>query len=130
MKETVEKYVAIWNSNDIANLEEILSEKSDYWDATQAGDAKDVLKNAVTSTYNAFSDISFEIVSLKADGKNQFFLEWQMTGTNTGSFFGYPPTGKYIKIPGLDSIKIESGKISKIKSFYDSSLFMQQLGLQ
>ncbi len=62
--------------------------------------------------------------------ENQFFLEWQMTGKNTGEFFGYPPTGKRIDIKGLDSISIEANRIKEIKSFYDSSLFTQQLGLQ
>ncbi|MEO1055086.1 MAG: ester cyclase [Bacteroidota bacterium] len=130
MKETIEKYVSIWNANGIHDLEEVFSEKSKYWDATQAGDAIDLLKGSITSTHDMFSDVLFQIISLSAASENQFFLEWQMTGKNTGEFFGHPPTGKSIEIQGLDSIQLESGKIADIKSFYDSSLFTQQLGLQ
>ena len=130
MKEIVEKYVSVWNSNDISDLEDIFSEKSKYWDSTREGDAIDVLKGSIADTYKAFPNVSFEVISLGTTSENQFFLEWQMTGTNTGEFFGYPPTGKKIAIQGLDSIKFESNKIAEIKSFYDSSLFGQQLGLQ
>lgn len=130
MKETIEKYVSIWNSKGISSLEDIFSKNSNYWDSTQEGNAIDLLTGSITATHEAFPDILFQIISLSATNENHFFLEWQMTGINTGEFFGYPPTGKRIKIHGLDSIKIDSNKISEIKSFYDSSLFSQQLELQ
>ena len=130
MKEIVEKYVSIWNSNDTSDLEEIFNEKSKYWDSIQEGSAIDVLKASISTTYYTFSDITFKIISVSNTSENQFFLEWQMTGRNTGEFFGYPPTGKRIDIKGLDSISIEANRIKEIKSFYDSSLFTQQLGLQ
>ncbi|MEQ8473559.1 MAG: ester cyclase [Marinoscillum sp.] len=130
MKEIIEKYVSIWNSNGISDLEQVFSEKSTFWDATQVGSAIDVLTGSIAATYEAFSNVSFQIISLATTSENQFFLEWQMTGTNTGVFFGSPPTGKGIEIHGLDSIKFETNKITEIKSFYDSSLFGQQLGLQ
>ena len=130
MKEIVEKYVSIWNSNDTSDLEEIFNEKSKYWDSIQEGSAIDVLKASISTTYYAFSDITFQIISVSTTSENQFFLEWQMTGKNTGEFFGYPPTGKRIDIKGMDSISIEANRIKEIKSFYDSSLFTQQLGLQ
>ncbi|MEO1256355.1 MAG: ester cyclase [Bacteroidota bacterium] len=130
MREIVEKYVSIWNSNCISDLEEVFSEKSKYWDATQEGNTVDVLTVSIAATHEAFSDVLFQIISLSTASENQFFLEWQMTGTNTGEFFGFPPTGKRIEIYGLDFIRFESHKIDEIKSFYDSSLFSQQLELQ
>lgn len=130
MKEIIEKYVSIWNSNGISDLEEIFSEKSKYRDATQEGSAIDILTSSIASTHDAFSNVLFEIISLDAVNENQFFLEWKMTGINTGEFFGYPSTGKRIEIQGLDSISSELNKIIEIKSFYDGSLFGQQLGLQ
>ena len=129
MKEIVEKYVSVWNSNDISGLKEICSNESKYWDSTQEGNTMDVLANSITATHEAFSNVLFQVVSLVSTGDTQFFFEWQMTGTNTGEFFGYPPTGKDIKIHGLDSIKFDSLKVLEIKSFYDSGSFGKQLGL-
>jgi len=130
MKEIIEQYVSIWNSNGISLLEEIFSEKSTYWDAKQQGSAVAILTSSIAATHEAFTDISFQISYLDVASENQYFLEWRMLGTNTGVFFGYPPTGKNIAIQGLDSIKLDSNKIAEIKSFYDSGLFGQQLGLQ
>ena len=130
MKTTVEHYVTLWNSNDASNLENIFNADSEYWDSTQKGGAIEVLTNAISATHEAFSDVSFQIISLETSSDNQLYLEWQMTGTNTGAFFGHPPTGKKINITGLDLIRFESNKIAMLKSFYDSSLFGHQLGLQ
>ncbi|MEM6261964.1 MAG: ester cyclase [Bacteroidota bacterium] len=129
MNTIIEKYVSVWNSNAISDLEEVFSETSTYWDATQAGKALEVLTSSIATTYAAFPDIVFEMVALVAARENQYFLEWQMTGTHTGAFLGHPPTGKKINLRGLDAIQVESDKIITIRSFYDSSLFSQQLGL-
>ncbi|MEM8896273.1 MAG: ester cyclase [Bacteroidota bacterium] len=130
MIEIVEKYVSIWSANGTSDLEKVFSEKSKYWDATQEGNAIELLTGSIASTHEVFSNVLFRIVSLSATDHNQCFLEWQMTGTNTGAFFGHAPTGKSIEIQGLDSIKYDSNKIIELKSYYDSSLFGQQLGLQ
>ena len=129
MEEIIEKYVSIWNSNGTSSLEDIFNTKSRYWDSTQEGSAIDLLTGSIAGTHKAFPGVLLQIVSLSATRKNLFFLEWQMTGTNTGEFFGHPPTGKRIEIHGLDAITFESNKIAEIRSFYDSSLFSQQLQL-
>ncbi len=127
MKEQIEKYVSIWNSNEVSSLAEVFNEKAAYWDATQAGSAISVLSGSIAATHSAFSDILFQVISIDKTREHQFFLAWKMTGVNTGEFFGYPPTGRKIELEGLDAITFESNKICAVKSFYDSSLFEFQL---
>ncbi|MEM9329575.1 MAG: ester cyclase [Bacteroidota bacterium] len=129
MNKVVEKYVSVWNSNDSSSLEDIFDKASKFWDTTQEGGAIEVLTGSIASTHEAFSDVSFHIISLSVADENKFFLEWQMTGVNTGVFFGHPATGKRIEIRGLDAISLKSDKIAEIKSFYDSGMFSQQLGI-
>ncbi|GEM_PF-2981919 len=130
MNDLVKQYVSIWNNNSISELGEVFTKQSKYWDSNQEGEAIELLTGSIAATHEAFSDISFQIISLKTTIENQVFLEWKMTGTNSGEFFGYQPTGKVVEIRGLDSIRLEANKIAEIKSFFDSSLFSQQLGLQ
>ena len=130
MKETIEQYVSIWNSNDILSLPEVFSHESKYWDAMQEGKAVELLSGSIAATHQAFPNVLFKIISLNAISKKQFFLEWLMIGTNTGDFFGNPPTGKNIEIKGIDAIMLESAKIKEVRSYYDSSLFSLQLELQ
>ncbi len=130
MKQCLEQYVTIWNDKNVSNLEGVLKESSNYWDAAQHGGALEIIHNSILATHEAFPDIFFKIIKLNSASNNEFYLEWLMTGTNTGSFFGAAPTGKKIEIRGLDYIVCESDKISSIQSFYDSALFSQQLELQ
>lgn len=129
MIKIVEKYVTIWNTRGFDGLVNILTGEARYWDAMQEGEANELLSNAIVATHDAFPDVSFEILSLSPVVQGRCFLEWKMTGTNTGSFFGYDPTGRSIEINGLDSIVFESDRIAEIKSFYESSLFNQQLAI-
>ena len=130
MKAVVEKYVSIWNSNGIPSLTEVFDANSTYWDSMQNGGAIELLTSSIAATHESFSEVLFQITSLNATSEGECFLEWHMTGVNTGEFFGHPATGKNIEIKGLDLIRFESDKIAEIKSFYDSNLFNQQLGLQ
>ncbi len=88
------------------------------------------MSGAVTGTFESFPDVKFEITQLTVNTGDQLFLEWKMTGTNTGQFYGNPPTGCSIEIKGLDVISVEGNKIREIRSFYNTGLFNLQLGLQ
>ncbi|MFY0599930.1 MAG: ester cyclase [Cyclobacteriaceae bacterium] len=127
MEKLITQYVSVWNEKDTSNLNHLFQNQAYYWDPAQEGNAIELLNSAVLATHDAFPDVSLETLSLKSSAEDVFFLEWKMTGTNTGSFFGSEPTGKKIEIKGLDSISCKDGKISEIKSFYDSSSLTQQL---
>ncbi|MDN5204531.1 ester cyclase [Fulvivirgaceae bacterium BMA10] len=127
MVEVIKQYVLIWNEKSISDLKNVFQANARYWDALQEGNAIELLENSISTTHIAFPDVSFEIISLNYASENKIFMEWLMMGTNNGTFFGAAPTGKRIEIKGLDYFVCENGKISEIKSFYDSSLFHHQL---
>jgi len=37
-------------------------------------------------------------------------LRWTITGTHTGTFFGVAPTGRAIKVSGMDMLRVADGK--------------------
>ena len=126
----IQEYVRIWNSREIHKLTSIFSNTATYRDALQTGSAIEVLSTSINETAIAFPNMSFEILSiLEAPTGNIFVLEWIMKGTNTGCFFGEPPTNKDIEIPGVDMIKCSDTRIESIKSYFDSSQFSTQLGM-
>jgi len=51
-----------------------------------------------------------------------------MTGTNTGSFMGIPPTGKHVSFTGIYIARIADGKIVEHWGEEDSVSMLQQLG--
>lgn len=80
-------------------------------------------------TWAAFPDLSFEITSLAETTDGAIVAEWVMRGTNNGSTFGMPPTGKQIALPGIDIVRFAEGGIASVTGYFDSGLIPRQLGL-
>ncbi len=50
------------------------------------------------------------------------------TGTHNGSFMGMPPTGKPIKVEGIEFFRVRDGKIIELWRHDDDAGLMRQLG--
>ena len=60
---------------------------------------------------DAFPDTKFEIQSITPAGKNRYFLQIHMTGTNTEKFLMLPPNGKSYDALDVDIIELnDAGK--------------------
>ena len=55
-------------------------------------------------------------------------VKWTLTGTQTGEYFGYKPTGKRFKITGVDIETIIGGKITEHDGAEDMLGLLQQIG--
>jgi hypothetical protein len=55
--------------------------------------------------------------------------EWLMTGTNTGSFNGLPPTGKRVSLPGADFVRVDGDKIRSVQGYLNAGALPVALGL-
>jgi steroid delta-isomerase-like uncharacterized protein len=51
---------------------------------------------------------------------DRVLIRWTVTGTNTGEFFGNPPTGQPMVITGFDLFSISDGKIAEMWQQYNS----------
>jgi predicted ester cyclase len=56
-------------------------------------------------------------------------LRWSGSGTHTGQLMNIPPTGKSVRITGMDILKLENGKIKERWAEIDALGLMQQLGV-
>jgi heme-degrading monooxygenase HmoA len=84
----------------------------------------------VTGLWTSFPDLSFKIVSAGLVGNGVVAAQWVMQGTNHGPVLGLPPTGKCIELPGADFIRVSEGVIRSVEGYFDSKLFVEQIGLQ
>jgi len=77
-----------------------------YEDPTTGGPISGpAIGDNAAALWQAFPDLSFEIVRLAEAGPNLVVAEWWMRGTNTGSFRELPPTGKSVGVPGVDVLR-------------------------
>jgi predicted ester cyclase len=65
-----------------------------------------------TKWVGAFSDLSSHEDALLAGG-DRVSIQWTITATHTGDFFGIPPTNRKIQISGMDVLRVQDGKFAE-----------------
>lgn len=128
-KEIVHRYQEAYNNNDFDALREVV--------------AMDVLtpkiiqgvpsgfegaKAAHQIMLDGFPDYHTRIDDLIAED-DKVVARITMSGTNTGTFMGIPPTGKKVEFTGIYIAWIKNGKIVEHWGEEDSVSLMQQLGI-
>lgn len=76
----------------------------------------------------AFPDLQVTGEQLVAD-EDCIALAYTLTGTQQGDFLGFPPTGKRVKVRGVQISKFADGKLVERWGSSDQLGMLQQLGL-
>lgn len=85
-------------------------------------------KNVVTLYRTAFPDIHFTVEDQIAEG-DTVATRWTVSGTNTGSLNGMPPTGKQAVIGGISIDRYVDGKMAETRVCFDMLGLLQQIGV-
>ena len=86
------------------------------------------LKQLINTYLTAFPDASCTIDKLVIDG-DTVVARWTATGTHQGNLGTAPPTGKQIKITGIEIHRIENGIIQETWINWDTLGMLKQLGI-
>jgi steroid delta-isomerase-like uncharacterized protein len=128
--EAARAYLQGWIDRDMAAIHASLTEDGTYEDPSTGGPiAGDALRSYVTGLWAAFPDLSFEIESLASTGPDTAAAQWVMTGTNTGSMRGLPPTGRAVRLRGADFFALAEGRVRTVTGYFDTAGVPRQLGL-
>jgi len=92
------------------------------------GEMRTDLRTWLTELRAAFPDYHVELDDVIAEG-DRVATRGRITGTNTGSFLGMPPTGRPICVDAIDIIRIEDGCIVEHWGIADGQAMARQLGL-
>ncbi len=122
---------AVWNNKDLTRLDSFFSE-----DYTREVNNIEAATNLIelTATFNiyfiAFPNLHFTVEQVTPID-NQLFMKWNITGTHTGLFGDYPPTGKKVVITGITRLDFDSqNKIVRQTVFYTELSLLQQIGYE
>jgi steroid delta-isomerase-like uncharacterized protein len=77
---------------------------------------------------SAFPDLHVEIEHLVADDDNVAFA-YTLTGTNNGEFLGHRPTGRTIRVRGMQISRFDGGRMVERWGSSDELGIITQLGL-
>lgn len=61
------------------------------------------------------------------DLDDRIICRWTCTGTQTGNFYGTPPTGKKIDVKGITIFRIADGRIAELWNVWDQFTLVEQL---
>ena len=127
-KKIVRRYQEIYNSNDLDALSEVVSEDL-LTPKIMSGIPTGIegAKAAHRIMLAGFPDYQTVIDDLIAEG-DKVVARITMSGTNTGSFMGMPPTGKHVSFTGIYVARIANGKILEHWGEEDGVSLLQQLG--
>ena len=78
--------------------------------------------------YAAFPDMRHTIEEVFATG-DRVGVRFVLNGTNTGSFFGMPPTGREVRIAANVLMKVEAGRVTQLSGIFDEAGLLRQLGV-
>jgi len=128
-KALVRRYQEIYNSNNLDNLLEVVSEDL-LTPKIMAGIPSGIegAKAAHRIMLVGFPDYQVVIEDLFAEG-DKVAARITMSGTNAGAFMGIPATGKFISFTGMYIARIEDGKIVEHWGEEDGVSLLSQLGV-
>jgi steroid delta-isomerase-like uncharacterized protein len=127
----MQHYLDAWNSHDGTRVAAFMAQDATYEDlalgATHKG--REAIKEFVDETTQFSKDYRITSVSEQASG-DQYALEWEMAGTNTGESGGLPATNKPYRIRGVSIGRLDAaGKIKENRDYWNLADYLIQVGI-
>ena len=121
-------YDEVTNGRNVAVLDELLAPNFEGFkvEGSDHGQNREEFKHMITMLLNAFPDHHQTIHDWIAEN-DKVVTRWTVQGTQQGEYVGIAPTGKQVKITGMDIFRIVDGKIVEVWAEVDMLGTMQQL---
>jgi len=125
----LDKGLIIWNTGDMAIVEEVYSPDLVYHQVGIDEDftGLDAFKEYVTRIRSSWSDFNV-VYDTIVYTRGWTIAQWTLSGTNTGPFNEQPPTGKPMTLSGTSIYHIKDGKVIEEWIYYNQSAVLGQLG--
>ena len=121
-----EKWIAAWNSHDVAKWATYFTSDIYYEDVTfgEINRGSEEGKKFASEFFEAVPDLKLELEGSSVEGDHGS-VQWILSGTDKGIY----KTGKKFKVRGVSIITLKNGKISRSVDYYDAATIMKQVGV-
>jgi steroid delta-isomerase-like uncharacterized protein len=121
-------YDEVTNGRNVAVLDDLLAPNFEGFtvEGPDHGQNREEFKHMITMMLNAFPDHHQTIHDWIAEN-DKVVTRWIVQGTHEGEFAGIAPTGKQVKISGMDIFRVAHGKIVEVWAEVDMLDVRQQL---
>lgn len=122
----------IWNTGNLGVADQICASEAIFHThdplTPDFGSGPKALKQLVTMYRGAFPDAQCTIEDIVGEG-DKVVIRWTGRGTHDGYLGKISPTGKSVKVTGIDILRIAGGKIVESWMNWDTLGMLQQLGV-
>ncbi len=135
MRGFADRYLAAWNECDTRAMAGLVSEDVVWQDPALPQPARGVaeVQEFMRSSFSAFPDLHFGEPDPPALAVTDDVVlwAWTMEGTNRGAIDppGFAPTGRRMRVEGVDQWTFRDGRIALYRAFYDMNGLARQLGI-
>jgi len=121
-------YDEVTNGKNVALLDELLAPNFEGFTGEDSGHGqnREEFKHMISMMLKAFPDHHQTIHDWIAE-HDKVVTRWTAWGTQQGEFAGIAPTGKRVKISGMDIFRVVDGKMVEVWAEVDMLGVMQQL---
>ena len=124
-----ERFAAAVNSGDLGALDALVATESvDHDPAPGQGSGPAGFRDMFTEMRMAFPDLRVEVEHLTATD-DDVALAYTIIGTHQGTLMGHAPTGKTIRVRGVQIARFADGKLVERWGSSDGLGMLTQLGL-
>ena len=128
-KAIVRRFINAFGTNDQAMIKEVLARDYVAHGAGAPGPLdRETVMQRISAFTAAFSELGVNIEDQIAEG-DKIVTRFTGRGTQTGDFFGLPPTGKPVEVSAVSIERIKDGRIVERWFNQDDLGLMQQLGV-
>jgi len=122
-------YEEVWSRGNTSILSEIIAPQYIHHNPPFPEEARgsEGLERIVALYRGAFPDLIIPVDGLIAES-DLVVVRWTARGTHLGALMGMPPTGKTIRVSGMEVLRIVDGKIVEEWTNWDQLGLLQQLG--
>jgi steroid delta-isomerase-like uncharacterized protein len=131
----MERYEATWNGCDTDAMADLITEDIVWADPALPEPARGIpaVQEFMRTSFRAFPDLQFgqpDPPALAVTG-DVVLWAWYMEGTHRGAINppGFAPTGRAMRVDGVDQWTMRDGRIARYRAFYDMNDVARQLGI-
>lgn len=128
----LQMYEEVWNKGNLDFINAVVSPNfkdhppKRFFDVPIRG--RESLYEAAVHFRGAIPDFHDQMIRIVAENDKVVYLG-RITGTHTGKFFQFPPSGNAINVLGINYFRLENGVIVERWGVFDVMGMMVQMGI-
>ena len=124
--QSASKFYEVYNDKNLDLIDQIFTD--DYVGHVNSHDivGAENAKNFIGGFIKGIPDAFYDVKDIYESG-DRVICRWICTGTQTGEFYGTPPTGNSVSVNGITIFRIANEKIAELWNVWDQFTLVEQL---